>query len=152
MTVERSRAAHAYRDLAPSVLGYLRALRVGEPEDVLGEVFVQVVRDIGRFRGDDPALRRWVFSIAHNRVMDTHRRLRRRPPPRLEPIAETGTTQAPDDPLAPELAAALASLSLDQREVVVLRFVADLSLDAVARVTSRTVGAVKSLQTARSRV
>ncbi|HEY1517508.1 MAG TPA: sigma factor, partial [Solirubrobacteraceae bacterium] len=71
MAADRLRAAQAYRDLAPAVLGYLRALRVREPEDVLGEVFVQVVRDIGRFRGDDDALRRWLFSIAHNRVMDT---------------------------------------------------------------------------------
>jgi RNA polymerase sigma-70 factor (ECF subfamily) len=146
MAADRSRAAQAYRDLAPAVLGYLRALRVREPEDVLGEVFVQVVRDIGRFRGDDDALRRWLFSIAHNRVMDTHRRFRRRPPAMLEPVLDTGKAPPPDDPFAPELVAALAGLSLDQREVVVLRFVGDLSLEAVARITGRTVGAVKALQ------
>jgi len=146
MAADRTRAAHAYHDLAPAVLGYLRALHVREPEDVLGEVFVQVVRDIGRFRGDDAALRRWVFSIAHNRVMDTHRRFRRRPPPMLQPVLDTGAAPPPDDPFAPELVAALATLSLDQREVVVLRFVADLSLEAVARITGRTVGAVKALQ------
>ena len=146
MAADRPRAAQAYRDLAPAVLGYLRALRVREPEDVLGEVFVQVVRDIGRFRGDDAALRRWVFSIAHNRVMDAHRRFRRRPPPMLEPIVDTGEAPPPHDPFAPELIAALAALTLDQREVVVLRFVADLSLEAVARITGRTVGAVKVLQ------
>lgn len=139
-----ARAAQAYRDFAPAVLGYLRALRVQEPEDVLGEVFVQVVRDVGRFRGDDAAFRRWVFSIAHNRVMDSHRRNRRRPPPRLEPVPEAGVL--PPDPFDPTLVGALAALSFDQREVVVLRFVADLSLDAVARITRRRVGAVKALQ------
>jgi RNA polymerase sigma-70 factor, ECF subfamily len=113
---------------------------------VLGEVFVHVVRDIGRFRGDDAALRRWVFSITHNRVMDSHRRFRRRPPPILQPVLENGEVPPPREPFDPELVAALAALSLDQREVIVLRFVADLSLEGVARITGRTVGAVKALQ------
>ena len=146
MAADRSRAADAYRDLAPAVLGYLRALRVREPEDVLGEVFLQVVRDIGRFRGDDDALRRWVFSIAHNRVMDSHRRFRRRPQPTLQPVLEVGEVPPPTDPFDVELVAALSVLSLDQREVVVLRFVADLSTESVARITGRTLGAVKALQ------
>jgi RNA polymerase sigma factor (sigma-70 family) len=142
---DRSRAAQAYRELAPAVLGYLRALRVSEPEDVLGEVFLHVVRDIDRFRGDDAHLRRWVFSIAHNRVMDHHRRARRRPQPASGPVPEL-PGPPPHDPFDPELVGALAALSIDQREVVVLRFVADLSLEAVARVTGRRVGAVKALQ------
>jgi RNA polymerase sigma-70 factor (ECF subfamily) len=46
----------------------------------------------------------------------------------------------------PALVAALDTLTPDQREVVVLRFVADLSLEAVAALTDRAPGAVKSLQ------
>jgi RNA polymerase sigma-70 factor, ECF subfamily len=42
--------------------------------------------------------------------------------------------------------AALAALTADQREVVALRFVADLPIDAVAAVTGRSPGAVKALQ------
>lgn len=140
-------AGDVYRELAPAVLGYLRAQRVPDPDDVLGEVFVQVARDLacGRFTGDEPALRRWVFSIAHNRAMDAHRRRTRRasatPPPQSE-----GTTVEIDDPIDPALVMALATLSPDQREVLVLRFVADLPLEAVAKVTGRRVGAVKALQ------
>ena len=44
------------------VLGYLRAQSVEDPEDVAAEVFLQVVRDLSRFTGDDAALRRWVFT------------------------------------------------------------------------------------------
>lgn len=43
-------------------------------------------------------------------------------------------------------AGALEQLTPDQREVVVLRFVADLSVRDAARMTRRRVGAVKSLQ------
>ena len=140
-------AGDVYRELAPAVLGYLRAQRVPDPEDALGEVFVQVARDLagGRFSGDEVALRRWVFSIAHNRAMDAHRRRTRRaaatPPPDPAPV-----TVQHDDPIDPTLVAALATLSPDQREVLVLRFVADLPLEAVAKVTGRRVGAVKALQ------
>lgn len=139
-------AGDVYRELAPAVLGYLKAQRVPDPEDVLGEVFVQVARDLagGRFSGDAAALRRWVFSVAHNRAMDAHRRRARRasatPPP------GPAVTVQHDDPIDPALVAALATLSPDQREVLVLRFVADLPLEAVAKVTGRRVGAVKALQ------
>lgn len=138
-------AAEAYRSLAPAVLGYLRAQRSPEPEDVLGEVFLQVARDLSRFRGDDGALRRWVFSIAHNRLLDARRREARRPGISDREVPER-PAPPPPDPLDPDLVAALAELTPDQREVLVLRFVADLPLSDVAKITHRRVGAVKAMQ------
>ena len=144
----RSVAAAAYRALAPAVLGYLRSQRVADPEDVLGEVFLHVARDVHRFSGDDAALRRWVFSIAHNRSMDAHRKAKRdRSTPDPEAVeGRAAPVGAPSEPLDPELIAALATLSDEQREVVVLRFVADLPLEAVAKITKRSPGAVKAMQ------
>ncbi|MGH9281768.1 MAG: RNA polymerase sigma factor [Acidimicrobiales bacterium] len=138
-------AEEVYRALAPAVLGYLRAQRAPDPEDVLGEVFLQVARDLGRFRGDDDALRRWVFAIAHNRLLDARRRVARRPMTADRPVPEQSAPLAPDPP-DPALVEALAELTSEQREVVVLRFVADLSLADVAHLTRRRVGAVKALQ------
>jgi RNA polymerase sigma-70 factor, ECF subfamily len=143
---DTQRAAEAYRSFAPAVLGYLRTQRVRDPDDVLGEVFLHVARDIGRFSGDDAALRRWVFSIAHNRAMDDHRRAGRDKSTLDEDIADAALEEQLADPVDPVLVAALAALSPDQREVVVLRFVGDLSLEAVAKITRRRVGAVKALQ------
>lgn len=138
-------AAEAYRSLAPAVLGYLRAQRAPEPEDTLGEVFLQVARDVPRFRGDDDALRRWVFSIAHNRLLDARRREGRRPALSDRDVPDR-PAPPPPDPLDPDLVVALAKLTPDQREVLVLRFVADLPLADVARITHRRVGAVKAMQ------
>ncbi len=138
-------AEDVYRALAPAVLGYLRAQRAPEPEDLLGEVFLQVARDLHRFKGDDAARRRWVFSIAHNRLLDARRRQSRRPVVADRSVPEVAVAP-PDDPLDPELVTALSKLTADQREVVVLRFVADLPLADVARITNRRVGAVKALQ------
>lgn len=42
------------------------------PRTVLGEVFLRVARGLGRFRGSEADLRRWVFTIAHNCLMDEH--------------------------------------------------------------------------------
>jgi RNA polymerase sigma factor (sigma-70 family) len=141
-------AEAAYRRLAPRVLGYLRAQAVADPEDLLGEVFLQVARDADRFTdGDDPeAVRRWVFTIARHRVVDAARRARRRPSVTGAVVPDGAAAPMPHDSLDPELAAALGQLTHDQREVVVLRFVADLPLEAVAAVTRRRVGAVKALQ------
>jgi RNA polymerase sigma-70 factor (ECF subfamily) len=139
-------AGEVYRALAPAVLGYLRAQGAPEAEDLLGEVFVQVARDLPRFKGDQDALRRWVFAIAHNRLVDAGRR-RARSLPTTRPLVAPDVPVAPSpDPRDPELVKALATLTDEQREVVVLRFVADLPLHEVARMTRRTVEAVKALQ------
>lgn len=139
-------AAWVYRSLAPAVLGYLRAERADDPEDLLGEIFLQVTRDLHKFSGDDDALRRWVFTIAHNRVVDAGRRRSRRREELVAFLPEDDITPAPEDPFDPQIVAALHALTEDQREVVLLRFVADLPLETVAQLTRRTPGAVKSLQ------
>jgi RNA polymerase sigma-70 factor (ECF subfamily) len=127
------------------VLGYLRSQRARDPEDLLGEVFLQVTRDLARFRGDRDDLRRWVFIIARHRLVDDARRRARRPEVvdrELPEIPAALPSEAPD----PELVRALARLTDDQREVIALRFIADLSLEEVAGITKHTVGAVKALQ------
>ena len=140
-------AAAVYRELAAAVLGYLRASGTADPEDILGEVFLQVARDLPGFRdaGDPEARRRWVFTIARHRVIDAARRARRQPALVPGDLPERAAPPVEDD-LDPVLVAALQSLTEDQREVLALRFVAYLALDDVATLTGRSVGAVKALQ------
>jgi RNA polymerase sigma-70 factor (ECF subfamily) len=141
-----------YRELSPGVLGYLRARGAPEPEDVLGEVFLHVVRDLPRFTGGERELRAWVFTIAHHRLLDDARSRRRRP---VEPAgAAVGSDVA--GPSADEQALeALASqrvrhvlgrLAGDQQAVLLLRILGDLTVEEVARVLGKRVGAVKALQ------
>jgi RNA polymerase sigma-70 factor (ECF subfamily) len=143
--VDHHDAADVYRALAPAVLGYLRSQRVPDPEDVLSEVFHGVARDLQRFRGDEIALRRWVFTLAHHRLVDDQRKRARRPEelravlPERPAIHDARAVDA-------DLMEALDQLTPDQRHVVTLRFVADLPLRDVARITGRRVGAVKALQ------
>ena len=133
-----------FTSYAAPLLGYVRAAGAQDPEDVFGEVFVRVARHLGRFRGTDAQLRSWLFTIAHRCLIDEQRRLSkaRRPAPRPDDV----TVRPPAEPFDRDLLRALHGLTPDQRAVVTLRFVADLSLEEVATITKRPVGAVKALQ------
>src|SRR3954470_16900571 len=65
--------------LAPIVLGYLRANGAPDPEDVLGETFLQVARDISKFDGDEPGFSSWFFTIPPPRLIAPRRYAARRP-------------------------------------------------------------------------
>jgi RNA polymerase sigma factor (sigma-70 family) len=71
--------ARIYGDLAPPVLGYLRTRGAADAEDLMGEVFLQVVRDLNTFEGGERDFRAWVFTITHHRLLDDVRRRARRP-------------------------------------------------------------------------
>jgi RNA polymerase sigma-70 factor (ECF subfamily) len=143
-----------FAGLAPIVLGYLRANGAGEPEDVLSETFLQVARDVGRFEGDERGFRAWVFSIAHHRLIDAQRSAARRPAdPVAEPpephgaeVAGDAATEAMARIGAEEIREVLAVLSADQREVLTLRILGDLTVAQVASVIGKRPGAVKALQ------
>ena len=135
-----------YRVLGPAVLGYLRAQRISDPEDLLHDVFLQVSRDIRTFSGDDGKLRSWVFAIARNRLLDSRRRASVRPQTATGEMPDLGYMDQRLEGSDEELIAACGQLTDDQREVIVLRFVCDLPLGEVARLTGRRVGAVKRLQ------
>jgi RNA polymerase sigma factor (sigma-70 family) len=143
-----------YTELSPTVLGYLRGRGAAEPEDLTGEVFLQVVRDLGRFEGDWRGFRAWVLAIAHHRLLDEGRRRSRRPvDPVPEPPEPPDREPAEDVPVGAasrlgleRTTELLAGLSPDQRSVILLRVVADLSVEEVGRVLGKRPGAVKQLQ------
>lgn len=142
-----------YHDLAPLVIGYLRAQRLPDAEDVAGEVLLEVVRDLHRFEGDADNLRSWVLSIAHHRLLDARRKATRRPLP-VQSADGHRIPVARDDPEAETLAAVglgrleslCSALTEDQRNVLLLRVVGDLSIAEVAAITGKRPGAVKQLQ------
>jgi RNA polymerase sigma factor (sigma-70 family) len=141
-----------YSGLAPVVLGYLRANGAPDPEDVLGEVFLQVARDVATFDGDQRGFRSWVFTIAHHRLIDARRHSLRRPveltpePPepgeRADDAAEEALARIGEE----EVFRVLAALSEDQRTVLLLRVVGDMSIEDVAKAVGKRPGAVKALQ------
>jgi RNA polymerase sigma factor (sigma-70 family) len=144
-----------YRDLAPLVLGYLRSNGARDPEDITSETFVALVRNISTFEGGESALRSWVLTIAHRRLVDSFRSRARRPEDpalpdevqaRMAPNLATAETEALDELANKGIGDALAQLTDDQRAVITLRILADVPIKDVAEILGKPETAVKSLQ------
>jgi len=141
-----------YTSLAGQVASYLRWHRASDPDGLTNDVFVQVHRNLATFEGDVQGFRSWLFTIAHHRMIDDRRRANRQPPVQREIGAEddVGLGDVEEDAFAvlahDEVRGMLAVLSPDQRDVVLLRIVADLSVEEVARLMGKREGAVKALQ------
>ena len=141
-----------YTDLAPAVTSYLRLHGAVEPDDLASETFIGVFTGLAGFRGDEDGLRAWVFTIAHRRLVDDWRRRSRRPQ-----VTDDGTDlsshvggDVEDDVLlrvgTESVHRLCAELPDDQRTVLLLRILADLTVEQVAQVMGRSVPSVKALQ------
>ena len=149
---EGSEAAFSrlWRDANPALLRYLRVMAPEAAEDVAAETWLQVVRGLAGFRGDEQGWRAWLFTTARRRAIDEARRRSRRPEKALE---ETPPGWLPVSPDAADLAleqistrsalSLLARLPPHQAEVILLRVVAGLDTETVARMLRRSPGAVR---------
>jgi RNA polymerase sigma-70 factor (ECF subfamily) len=142
-----------YRWLAPQVHGFLRATRAPDADDVLGEVFLEVARRIGGFRGDSRGFRAWVFTIARARRVDEIRRQARRQEDPLDGVPHQHLASRADveaEALAmvglADLVDLLDELTDDQSEVLVLRAIGGWTSREVAEITGRSIGSVEQLQ------
>lgn len=124
--------------------------------DLTQEAFVKVWRALGSFQFDS-AFSTWLYRLATNCCLDFLRSQKRRPtqPLTVETDGEEGTIEVPDDSPTPEEAAiskeehealerAMQSLEPEQRQILTLRIVNDLSYEEIARVVGIREGTVKS--------
>jgi RNA polymerase sigma-70 factor, ECF subfamily len=147
---DESAFACLWRELNPKLLRYLRTLAPNAAADLASETWLQVIRSLSRFSGDEPAFRGWVFTIARNKVIDASRRTRRRPPTTADDAA-LATLPSGDDTallamenLTTDSALALiATLPREQAEIIMLRVVAGLEVAAVAQIVGKSAGAVR---------
>lgn len=137
-----------YDMLAADLLAFIRRIGGRDPEDILGETMLQLVRDLKKYSGDVSGLRPWAFRIARNRVIDAGRSRGRRP---LEiPLDDTEplnvSSELASDPIdLVRLSSMFSGLTVEQREVLWVRYVADFSVAETAEITGRTPDAVTSI-------
>lgn len=141
-----------WRDLAPLVVAYARAHGASDPDDLTSDVFLGVFRGLEGFSGDERAFRSWVLVITHRRIVDERRRRGRRPTVADDDVATLDMPggDAEEDALASlgsqHVRAVLEALPPDQRDVLLLRILGDLTVAQVAEVVGKREGAVKALQ------
>lgn len=140
-----------YDGYAPIVFGYFTAKGVADPEAVTSDVFLTVFQRLAELTGGATGLRRFILSVAHARMVDDARR-RQRQPKMLEYQAGTDLrmSESAEDEALREIGTdtvvrLLGRLPAAQREVLLLRVVADLSIEQVGEIIGRSPGAVKQL-------
>ena len=146
--------ASLWRGFNPALVRFLTTQ--ADPDDaaeVASTVWLEVVRGLDRFSGDQAGFRAWLFTMARSRLIDLRRSRRRRPqrssghddadlrpgtaPDPAEVVAGTFSTDA--------AVALIGSLPPDQAEVLLLRVVADLDVATVAAMIGKRPGTVRVL-------
>lgn len=127
----------------------LRQLGVRDlAEECVGETFHRFLRALHRGSGPDRHLRAYLYRIAHNWVVD---QVRAEQPLPLDEDMRAARQTEPVGALTErsrleEARAALAQLTPDQRQVIVLRYVEGWSHKEIARALQKSAGATKALQ------
>jgi RNA polymerase sigma-70 factor (ECF subfamily) len=141
-----------YDSYGGRVHGYVRGKGAPEPDEVTNDVFAQAFTSLHRFDGDEAAFRSWLFTVAHRRLVDAYRRASKEAQAlpydveadsREEPSAEAGALDRLGEERVRQL---LDRLAPDQRDVLLLRLVGDLTVDQVAEALGKRPGAIKALQ------
>ena len=122
-----------------------------DAEDLTTQTFLKMLEAIGRFRWQSAPFSAWLFRIAHNLAMDHFRGTRRWQPE--EDVAEPeGEEESSAEDVALEsigrrsMLELIENLSLEQQQVLTLKFVFNFSNGEAATILGKTEGAVKSLQ------
>jgi RNA polymerase sigma-70 factor, ECF subfamily len=115
-------------------------------EDALQDVWLDVLRHLPRL-ADPQALKAWLYRIARDLAFGRLRKAKRNEQPLDEanvpdPAAEEENDFSAED--AARIHAALDELPAEQREVLVLRFLEEMSYEEIARVVGCQLGTVRS--------
>jgi len=144
-----------WRELNPRLERFLYAQgAMGDPpaSDVASETWLQVVRDLPSFKGDFSDFRSWLYQIARNRMVDAARARARRPQSSID-IAELDPMASLEDVAVGvanraelrEIIEKIRALPPAQGEVLMLRIVADLSVEETAAALKKKPNAVRVL-------
>jgi len=156
LAAARSGAAWAsttlWREYAPGVAGFARGRGSRDPDDLASDVFLTVFDTLDTFEGTEAEFRSYIFSIAYRRLVDELRqRARRGETVEWLPEHDVRSAQSAEDDASRRssdaaVLALLDGLPEDQRNVMVLRIVSDLTVEQIAVVLGKKPGAVKALQ------
>lgn len=142
--------------LADRLLGYVMA-RVHDratAEDILEVTFIELLQRGSTIVGGAAAIKSWLFSSAHFNALDHMRKHKRRREDLEGDLARLDFEDLQRGPeehaeaaeSAASVHAAMAQLSEDQRDVLLLRYIAGLPAHEVAMIMQKSDGAIRSLQ------
>lgn len=145
-----------YMLFADRVYRYLLA-RIGDvewAEEITSQVFVRLIEKIDIYRigpQDNVAIfSAWLYRLAHNKMVDvirSHQRIREAPLERADHLSGGRELDEIEDRIDfSRILDTLQFLNDQQREVIRLRFVEELSIAETAQIMRKSEGAIKALQ------
>lgn len=130
--------------------------RVGDPhdsEDLTEQVFLKAWESLTGYKDYGHPFTSWLYRIAHNLIIDYHRRKKTVPdaniddPEKPEAIQPHGMlNQIIDTEEASSLVSAIVRLPEEQQQVIILRFVEGMNHSEVARILNKSEGACRMIQ------
>ncbi|HSM01312.1 MAG TPA: sigma-70 family RNA polymerase sigma factor [Acidimicrobiia bacterium] len=141
-----------FRLVSGRVVAFLVSRGAPDPEAVAGDTFLDIVRSIRRFKGDQRAFVSWCLTIAHRRLVDAYRASSRRPETPADPVGLEKPETEDVEEVALGLVGAtrvrrlLDELTPDQADVLALRIYGEMTLPEVAEQLGKPLTAVTSLQ------
>lgn len=135
-----------YRRYLTPVYRYLlsRVNNIHDAEDITGQVFIEALEGLVKFRYQkDGCFAAWLFTIARRRLIDFYRR---HPSAALDDLSSTEPglqAMIEKNENMQQLSKMLQKLDKDQRELLRLRFSAELSFSEIALLEGRSEAAVK---------
>jgi RNA polymerase sigma-70 factor (ECF subfamily) len=123
-----------------------------EAEDIAGEVFLKALKSLKSYREQGVPMQGWLFRIAHNLTVDYIRKADKRRTVPMDSVILTGD----DNPVDTadkniefeRITEAMKQLTIEQREVINLRFFGGLTSKEVGDILSKSDGAVREMQRA----
>ncbi len=129
---------------------YFRVTDEETAEDLTSKVFLKAWESLPRFKAGNSPVIAWLYTIAHNAVID-HYRTRRQTAPLDEILSLPASDPLPDEQYDSMFAARSLRQSLDQltelqREVVTMKLIDGMNTDQIAARLHKSCGAIRALQ------
>jgi RNA polymerase sigma-70 factor, ECF subfamily len=129
---------------------YFRVAEAQTAEDLASQVFLKAWENLGRYKPSGAPFLAWLYTIARNAVIDHYRT-------RKETVALDEALGLSSDGPAPEVQAelhfeaeslreAMQTLTQDQQQVLILKFISGMTTDEIAHQLGKRSGAVRALQ------
>ena len=149
---KEARLSKLFEDHFDQIMRYVAA-RVGnlaDAEDIAGEVFVKATESIDKYKERGAPIQAWLFRIAHNLVIDYRRRKSKIEFVPIEGMQAEGNDDVEGDAETnvefDRVIKALDQLTDDQRQIIELRFLGELTAEEVAEVLDKKGGTVRQVQ------
>lgn len=149
---DKQALTEVYDVFAPKIYGYVyrHTGHVETAQEITSDTFQRLLVTLKNNSGPDENLSAWLYRVAHNLIVDHYRKQPLQESLELDedlyeqasPVQETGNQKR----LTAQTREALKKLTALQQQVIVLRFLEELSLKETAQIVQREVGAVKAIQ------